>query len=97
MEFPNGKQRRAWARKTGHLKKKQNASFGSWLEMIRRSRETGNQIHTLNVERNLREQEEAKLKEEQQFIQKRVEAGVDYQEALKELENRNGNLDIERK
>lgn len=92
MELPNGKQRRNLAKQTGHHKKKQKASFSQWMEMIRRTQETGKHIHNLNVERNLREQEEMKIKREQQFIQHQVEKGLSYEEALSELEKRNGNM-----
>jgi hypothetical protein len=92
MEFPNGKQRRKWAKESGHLKKKQKASLSEWLEMVRRSQETGKQIHNLNTERNLREHDEMKLKREQEIIHKLVEEGMSYENAVRELEKRNGDM-----
>jgi hypothetical protein len=92
MEFPNGKQRRNWAKQSGHLKKKQKASLSEWLEMVRRSQETGKQIHNLNAERNLRQEEERKIEREQTFIQQLVENGMSFEEATRELEKRNGNM-----
>jgi hypothetical protein len=92
MELPNGKQRRKWAKQTGHLKKKQKSSFSDWLEMVRRSQETGKQIHHLNVERSLRQEDEYKLKLEQERIQHLVEKGMSFDEAVREIGKNDGNM-----
>lgn len=62
MELPNRKQRRLWAKEMGLLKKKSQLPLVEQLEISRRAREAGNQIHLRNTEKNL--ERESKLKEE---------------------------------
>lgn len=86
MELPNRKQRRLWAKEMGLLKKKSQLPLAEQLEISRRAREAGHQIHLRNTEKNL--EREAKLKEEREAKQKESElekllqAGNSLEEAM---------------
>ena len=93
MELPNGKARRNIAKKAGFLKKKQGASLFEWIEIVRRAQETGKQIHNHNTERDLRNRDAEIQKKEQELIEKFVNEGMSFDEAVNKLTTENGNMD----
>ena len=74
MELPNRKQRRLWAKEMGLLKKKAQLPLTEQLEISRRAREAGHQIHLRNTEKNL--ERESKLKEERETKLKESELEI---------------------
>lgn len=96
--MPNRRQRRALAKQAGLIKLKQNSSFKQKLEMSKRARELGKQIHFANVERSLRNQDEATQLKEQERIQEFMDSGMTIEEAIEALQQENerhadGNMD----
>ena len=97
MELPNRKQRRLWAKQMGLLKEKSQLPLEKSLEISRRAREAGQQIHLRNTERNL--EREAKLKEEreqrksEELIEKMLKEGHTMEEAMAHLASKNNEND----
>lgn len=87
MELPNRKQRRAWAKASGMLKKKQNASQSEQAEIRARAAEAGKQIHLRNTERNLEREDKLKTAKEEaenaEISAKQMEEGVSQEIILK--------------
>jgi hypothetical protein len=100
MELPNRKQRRLWAKEMGLLKKKNELPVKERLEVNKRAREAGHQIHLRNVERNLERefklQEERDLKKRESEIENLLQQGHTLEDALVILtknETNDGTLD----
>jgi hypothetical protein len=96
--MPNRRQRRALAKQAGLIKLKQNSSFAQKLEMSKRARELGKQIHFANVERSLRQQDSVLQDKEQERLQQLMDSGMTPEEALEALQIENekhvdGNMD----
>lgn len=92
--LPNRKQRRAWAKQTGLLKKKQNANFKDKVEMMERSAEVGRQIHFSNTEKNMQAEEKRINDVRASKIAELMESkNVSLEEATKIVDAENGNLD----
>lgn len=74
------------AKQMGLLKLKNKASFEKWNEMSRRSQETGKEIHRINVENSLRQQDKQEQDKTNEELQKMVDSGVPESDALKKLQ-----------
>lgn len=68
MDFPNRRQRRQWAKQSGFLGKKRNSTDKERIEMNRRAAEVGKQIHHANMERELRKEEEERIRKETEMM-----------------------------
>lgn len=93
MELPNRKQRRAWAKQMGLLKKKAESPFSEQIKITRRAQEAGKQIHLRNVERMLEKEEKDKeakdLAAADQKIGELLDQGVTIEEAMKIASEKN--------
>lgn len=81
--LPNRRQRREWAKQSGMAKKKRKASFSEWLEINKRAQEIGKQIHLMNTEKILRQEEERLNQIKSEKVQELIKKGISLEEALK--------------
>lgn len=85
FRIPNRAERRRLAKQSGFIRQKQQSSFKKQLEMNHRAGETGAEIHRINTERMLREQEAAVQKKQEEKLQTLVAEGLSYEDAVKKL------------
>jgi hypothetical protein len=97
MELPNRRQRRQWAKEMGLLKEKSKMSIEKKLEISRRAREAGEQIHLRNTERNLereaKRKEEIETKRREEELSVLIAKGHSVEEAMSILANKNDEND----
>lgn len=89
--FPNRKERRLLAKEAGYMKKKNKMNFQAKLELSRKAAEFGKQIHLMNTERMMREEDERIRKSEQNRIDSLVSEGKTYEQAVQILQSENDN------
>ena len=88
--MPNRRQRRAMAKQSGYIKKKNNMSYEERREITQRAQAYGKQIHLANVERNLRMQEEQAQVRETEILNKLIDQGHTQEEALRIFRENDG-------
>jgi hypothetical protein len=97
MELPNRKQRRQWAKEMGLLKEKSKMPLEKKLEISRRAREAGEQIHLRNTERNLeresKRKEEIEAKKREEELSTLISKGHSVEEAMAMLAEKNDEND----